>query len=98
MRFLRNIWLNLFSAVILTNALHGEAVRFQTGDLVYYIETPAFQSSYPLLVAIEGSYVADSGPTSVLRLHSILYRVRVKSTHFGFRESYFKSTIINRAV
>jgi hypothetical protein len=36
--------------------------------LAYYLETPESES-YPLMIAIEGSYMSKKGPESVLRLH-----------------------------
>ena len=57
-----------------TFSLFAHPTRYElhledNSSLVYYIESPKTKFSYPLVMVIEGSYVQERGPQSVLRLH-----------------------------
>ena len=62
--------LNIKTVVNATPVRHELATKEET--LIYYVEQPEQVETYPIVLAIEGSYVANSGPTSVLRLHECL--------------------------
>ncbi len=57
-------------------ACSANPVRYELttkqGNLVYYVEKPDEEKTYPFLIAIEGSYVNEVGPLTVLRLHEKL--------------------------
>lgn len=72
---MRYIWL-LF--LVLTGSLAAQPIRHEfkikQDNLIYYLEAPDNVPSFPLLIVLEGSYVYEKGPQSVLGLNRALSR------------------------
>jgi len=63
-------FLLMFASINSASIRHELTVEDEA--LIYYLEPPEQVETYPILLAIEGSYAANRGPTSVLRLHEKL--------------------------
>ncbi len=66
----------LFSCSLFGDPARHEIVSDET--LIYYLEVPS-EGTYPLIIAVEGSYVDEVGPQSVLRLQNKLSDVFVNA-------------------
>ncbi len=66
----------LFFLILMTGSLSAAPIRheFEVGEssLTYYIESPNTIRSYSLMVVLEGSFVEELGPQSIVRLHDKL--------------------------
>jgi len=72
-RFLTIVGLCFLLSCVFINAAPDRCeLEAEKEVLVYYLESPSDVETYPILLAIEGSYVAKRGPSTVLRLHELL--------------------------
>ncbi len=66
----------LFFLILITQVLTAAPTRnefeIEGNRLTYYLECPSVTDSYPLMLVLEGSFVEELGPQSILRLHDAL--------------------------
>ncbi|MCB1117275.1 MAG: alpha/beta hydrolase [Chlamydiia bacterium] len=62
--------------LLISFSLFAEPIRYemnlQDEVISYYIDMPDVDGTVPLVLVIEGSYCADSGPQSILHLHEVM--------------------------
>lgn len=65
--------------LLITRILTAEPTRheLEIGDsrLTYYLEFPGSTGSYPLMLVLEGSFVEELGPRSILQLHAKISQI-----------------------